>query len=72
MDKLEDTILPEGRTGLWLATCFYEQKTIRNLLLKKFGHRFSESMADVFMGDKVYPRNIKKKIKEKIKQLVLK
>lgn len=70
--KLEDTILPEIKTGLWLSKFFYEQKTIRNILLKKYGQRFSEAMADVFMGDRSYPKDIKKKIKEKIKGIVTK
>lgn len=70
MEKLNEKLLPELKTGEWLAKFFYEQKTIRNLLLKKYGQRFSESMADIFMGDRSYPTDIKKRMKEKIKELV--
>ncbi|WP_299157239.1 geranylgeranyl reductase family protein [uncultured Tenacibaculum sp.] len=70
IEKLEERLLPEITTGLWLSKWFYEQKTIRNLLLKKFGQRFSEAMADVFHGDRSYPKDIKATIKQKIKNLV--
>lgn len=69
-EKLSECILPEIKTGLWLSKFFYEQRKIRNLLLKKYGQRFSEAMADVFMGDRTYPHDIKKKITSKIKELV--
>ncbi|CAM1352788.1 geranylgeranyl reductase family protein [Tenacibaculum insulae] len=70
LDKLNEKLLPELSTGLWLSKWFYEQKTIRNLLLKKFGQHFSEAMADVFHGDRNYPKDIKQTIKNKIKSLV--
>lgn len=69
-EKLENTLLPEIKTGLWLAKWFYEQKTIRNLLLSKYGQHFSEAMADVFHGDRSYPKDVKASIKKKIKSLV--
>ncbi|WP_299120212.1 geranylgeranyl reductase family protein [uncultured Tenacibaculum sp.] len=69
-EKLENTLLPEIKTGLWLAKWFYEQKTIRNLLLSKYGQYFSEAMADVFHGDRSYPKDVKASIKKKIKSLV--
>lgn len=68
--KLEKDLLPELRTAVWLAKWFYEQKTIRNILLKKYGQRFSEEMADVFHGKRTYPKNIKQTLKNKIKELV--
>ncbi len=70
IEKIENRLLPEIKTGLWLSKWFYEQKTIRNLLLKKYGQRFSEAMADVFHGKRSYPTDIKKTIKNKIKELV--
>ena len=70
MEKLNKKLIPELKTGEWLAKFFYEQKTIRNLLLKKYGQRFSEAMADIFMGDRSYPTDIKKRMKQKIKELV--
>ena len=71
LHKLEADLLPELQTGLWLSKWFYEQKTIRNLLLKSYGQRFSEAMADVFHGKRSYPKNIKQTIKNRIKEMVL-
>ncbi|CAL2081984.1 geranylgeranyl reductase family protein [Tenacibaculum sp. 190524A05c] len=68
--KLHEKLIPEIKTGLWLAKWFYEQKTIRNVMLKKYGQRFSDAMADVFHGDRSYPTDIKQAITRKIKELV--
>lgn len=68
--KLNERLIPEIETGLWLSKWFYEQKTIRNILLKKYGQRFSEAMADVFHGKRSYPKDIKQSIKEKIKKAI--
>ncbi|WP_435263619.1 geranylgeranyl reductase family protein [Tenacibaculum sp. nBUS_03] len=70
LEKLKKNLLPEINTGLWLSKWFYEQKTVRNILLKKFGQQFSEAIADVFHGNRSYPKDIKKTIKQKIKDLV--
>jgi len=70
LKKLEEKLLPEVKTGLWLSKWFYEQKTIRNLLLKKYGQYFSDAMADVFHGDRSYPKDIKKSIAKKLKEIV--
>lgn len=70
LKKINTKLLPEINTALWLAKWFYEQKTIRNIMLKKYGQRFSEAMADIFHGDRSYPKDIKLKIKEKVKALV--
>ncbi|AUC14309.1 geranylgeranyl reductase [Tenacibaculum sp. SZ-18] len=69
-DKLNKKLIPEIKTGLWLAKWFYEQKTIRNVMLKKYGQRFSDAMADIFHGDRSYPTDIKQAITKKIKELV--
>lgn len=70
LDKLNEKLLPELETGQYLSKWFYEQKTIRNLVLKKYGQYFSEAIADVFHGKRSYPKNIKESIKNKIKSLV--
>lgn len=70
LDKLNERLIPEIQTGLWLAKWFYEQKTIRNILLKKYGQRFSDAMADIFHGDRSYPTDIKQAITRKVKELV--
>ncbi|WP_075341976.1 geranylgeranyl reductase family protein [Tenacibaculum agarivorans] len=69
-EKLNEKLVPEIQTGLWLAKWFYEQKTVRNILLKKYGQRFSDAMADIFHGERSYPTDIKQAITRKIKELV--
>lgn len=64
--KLEEKLIPELRIGVRLAKIFYENKTVRNLFLKKFGQTAAEYMTDIFMGDSTYPVDFKKKIKEKM------
>lgn len=70
LEKLGEKLLPEINTGLWLSKWFYEQKTVRNMLLKRYGQRFSEAMADVFHGDRTYPSDVKKVLRNKIKELM--
>ena len=41
-----------------------------NVMLKKYGQRFSDAMADIFHGDRSYPTDIKQAITKKIKELV--
>jgi flavin-dependent dehydrogenase len=65
--KLEDSILPEIKTGLILSRLFYKQTKIRNLFIKKYGQTFAEAMTDVFMGDRFYPKDYKASIRRKIK-----
>lgn len=69
-DIIEDTIMPELLTSMKLAKLFYGSKTVRKFLLKKYGDRFVEAMTDIFMGEKQYPKDVNKKIKEKLKGLV--
>ncbi|MEM0517251.1 geranylgeranyl reductase family protein [Aequorivita flava] len=68
--KLEAGLLPEIQTGVWLSKWFYEQKTVRNLLARKYGQRIVEEMLNVFHGKRSYPKNVKQKLKAKIKELV--
>lgn len=67
-NKLEEKLLPELKTGIWLSKWFYGQKSVRNLLLKKYGQRFSDAMADVFHGERTYPKDAKKLITNKLKE----
>ncbi|MCM4168450.1 Thiamine thiazole synthase [Arenibacter antarcticus] len=68
--KLEANLIPELKTAIWLSKWFYEQKTIRNLFLKKYGQRVSEEMTNIFHGERPYPKDIKQKLKAKIKEMV--
>lgn len=70
LEKISENLLPEIKTGLWLSKWFYEQKSIRNIVLKKYGQQFSEAIADVFHGNRSYPKDIKKTIAKRIKNLV--
>ncbi|GGE41582.1 geranylgeranyl reductase family protein [Psychroflexus planctonicus] len=66
-EKLNHKLIPELELGVKLAALFYENKTLRNLLLKKFGQRAAEYMTDIFMGDRTYPHDFKEKVKQKLK-----
>lgn len=70
LEKINERLIPELVTSLKLSKWFYKQKTIRNILLKKYGQRFSDAMADIFMGDRTFPTNISDKIQEKLKSLM--
>ncbi|NEV93331.1 geranylgeranyl reductase family protein [Psychroflexus sp. YR1-1] len=66
-EKLNKKLLPELRLGVKLAGFFYENKTLRNILLKKHGQRAAEYMTDIFMGDRTYPHDFREKVKQKLK-----
>jgi geranylgeranyl reductase family protein len=66
-EKLEQSIIPEIKTGVIMAKFFYEKKTLRNLFVKKYGQYLSDAMADVFLGDRTYPKDYKASIRRRIK-----
>lgn len=66
-EKLDKKLIPELKLGVKLASFFYENRKLRNLLLKKHGQRAAEYMTDIFMGDRTYPHNFKEKVKQKLK-----
>lgn len=69
-DKLENSLLQELRTGVLLSKLFYGKKTLRNFLIKSHGQSFAEGMADVFMGERTYPKNYKSAIKRRITGMI--
>lgn len=69
-EKLEENILPEVRAGIFLAKFFYGKKTLRNLFMKKYGQFLSDTMTDVFLGLRTYPKDYKATIHRKIKEAV--
>lgn len=69
--KLNEILLPELRVGVKLAKLFYEQHKVRNFLMKRYGARLCEAMTEVFMGERTYPTDTMKRIKEKLKQAFL-
>lgn len=69
-EKLENSILPEIRTGVILSKFFYEKRTLRNLLVKKYGQALANAMTAVFMGERTYPKDYKAAIRRKIKEAI--
>ena len=70
LSKISKVLLPELNTGMYLSKVFYKQEKVRNFLMKRFGNRFCEAMTEVFMGEKSYPTDIKKRITQKIKNAI--
>jgi len=69
-NMLKQKLLPELNTGVKLAKLFYENKTLRNMMLKKFGQNLADAMTDVFMGERTYPHDYKKSIRRRLKKAV--
>ncbi len=69
-EKLENSILPEIRTGVVLSKFFYEKRALRNLFLKKYGQLLANAMTEVFMGERTYPKDYKATIRRKIKEVI--
>lgn len=70
ISKISKVLLPELNTGMYLSKVFYKQEKVRNFLMKRYGNRFCEAMTEVFMGEKSYPTDIKKRITQKIKNAI--
>jgi geranylgeranyl reductase family protein len=64
--KLNESLIPELKTGVRLSKLFYENEKIRNFLIKKYGGKISDAMTQIFMGERTYPKNITKTIKKKL------
>lgn len=67
IEKVNEKLIPELKIGIKLAKFFYENTTIRNLFVKKFGALAAERLTDVFLGKSTYPLDYKKKLQEKLK-----
>lgn len=67
IEKLEDGFLSELRSAFKLSKLFYENETIRNFLIKKYGERISRKMVQIMMGESKYPTDIMKTLKGKLK-----
>ncbi|MDT8375242.1 MAG: geranylgeranyl reductase family protein [Mariprofundaceae bacterium] len=53
-DRLEHSILPELAAGRKLATLFYSSRYLREWLMKHYGPRLTEAVADVYTGKRTY------------------
>lgn len=67
--KLEEKLLPELKTGRFLANIFYRNKWLQKLIIKNYGEKFSGAMADVFLGNRSYPTDAKKIAKKYLKKI---
>lgn len=67
LEKVNERLIPELKIGIKLAKFFYENITIRNLFVNKFGEIAAERLAEVFIGNATYPSDYKKKLQEKFK-----
>lgn len=51
---LAETILPELRTGRWLARLLYDFPRTRSLAFSQYGQRLCEAVTDVMVGTRTY------------------
>lgn len=69
-EKLEEDILPQVRTGIVVAKYLYKRKKMRNFFAKKYGPYLSNALADVFLGERTFPKDYKAVLRRKIKEVV--
>lgn len=68
--KLNEKLFPELAIGIRLARFFYENRTLRNLFVERFGGLAAERLTEVFLGRATYPSDVRKKLQEKLKQTI--
>ena len=68
--KLNKTLIPELKTAARLSSLFYENEKIRNFLMKKYADKINEVMVQILMGERTYPTNIMKKIRQKLQRVI--
>ena len=56
-NSLAESILPELRTGRWLAQLLYDCPRLRSWALTRQGQRLCEAVTDVMTGERTY-RNL--------------
>lgn len=69
--KINEKLLPELKTGRFLANIFYSKNWLRKQLFKNYGQIFAEAMCDIFTGKRSYPTNtdVKKILKKYVKTI---
>ena len=68
--KLNVKLMPELKTAQYLANFFYDQTSIRNIIINKSGDKFIEFLTSVFIGEKSYPSDLIKTVKSYIKKAI--
>lgn len=61
-NSLNERLLPELKFAGYLAHLFYNQKTIRNYLMKSNGQRYCEKITDIYTGHLELNKDIKDRI----------
>ena len=67
--KLEKELLPEINTSQTAAKWFYNYRIIRNMLLRTYGDYAISFMTDLYLGNRSYPQNLMKTIRNKITEI---
>ena len=67
---IAETLLPQLEVAFKLSKFLYKQKTIRNMVMKKYGQRFTDALADICMGDRTYPLDVNERFMKKVKELM--
>lgn len=62
MESLNERLLPELKFAGYLAYLFYNQKTIRNYLMKSNGQRYCDKITDIYTGHLELNNQIKDRI----------
>ncbi|MCH7413950.1 geranylgeranyl reductase family protein [Belliella sp. R4-6] len=62
IESLNERLLPELKFAGYLAHLFYNQKTIRNYLMKSNGQRYCEKITDIYTGHLELNKEIKDRI----------
>lgn len=53
-------LLPQLKTAEKLGHIFYQKKRFRNLVIKRYGNKFANTMTKIFTGEKSYPTSLYK------------
>jgi geranylgeranyl reductase family protein len=69
-EKLNESLVPELKTGVRLSKLFYENEKIRNFLIKKYGNKICEAMTQILTGERTYPKDVNKQIKRKLRNVI--
>ena len=70
LEKLDIKLLPELKSAVSLSKFFYNNNSVRNFLLKKYGQVISDLMVAILHGDRPFPTNVSERLKAKIKEAI--
>lgn len=67
---LNAELLPQLKTGRFLADIFYNKTWLRKPLFHRYGQHLCEALTDVFMGERHYPHDAVQRAGNYMKELV--